>query len=168
MPSHLDLYSDTDWAGCPITRRSSSGIALKFGTHLWLFASTTQVPIALSSGEAEFYGAVKGASRLLGAAALARDLGLELQCRLFGDSSAARGVLARRGCGKIRHIETQTLWVQKATQDKKLWIGVVLGTKNPADLGTKHLEAATIARLCASLNLKVETGIADGSLRAMV
>ena len=133
-----------------------------------LFASTTQVPIAFSSGEAEFYSAVKGSSRLLGAAALMKDLGLELSCRLFSVSSAARGVLARRGCGKIRHIETQTLWVQKATQDKKLTIGVVFGTKNPADLGTKHLESANTTKCCTSMGLKVFTGFADGSLRAMV
>jgi len=32
--SHIDVYSDTDGAGCPRTRRSTTGGALILGTHL--------------------------------------------------------------------------------------------------------------------------------------
>ena len=50
--SMIDCYSDTDWAGCPRTRRSTSGGCLMFGKHLIKSWSTIQWPISLSSGEA--------------------------------------------------------------------------------------------------------------------
>ena len=57
MPAVLDVYSDTDWAGCPITRRSTSSVVIRHGQHLIVTASTTQIPISMSSGEAEFMAA---------------------------------------------------------------------------------------------------------------
>ena len=52
------------------------------GTHLLKCWSSTQPGVALSSGEAEFYGAVKGASTGLGIKALHRDIGYALPLRL--------------------------------------------------------------------------------------
>ena len=46
--SSLEVYTDTDWAGCPRTRKSTSGGCLMIGGHM------TQASIALSSGEAEY------------------------------------------------------------------------------------------------------------------
>jgi hypothetical protein len=109
------------------------------GRHTIHTSSTTQIPISLSSGEAEFYAAVKTASRLIGTLALAKDLGVELGGRLFTDSAAAKGVFSRRGCGKVRHLETPTLWVQKAVQDKRFTLHKVDGKRNPADLGVNLL-----------------------------
>ena len=43
------------------------------GTHLLKCWSSTQAGVAMSSGEAEFYGAVKGAAAGLGMKALYRD-----------------------------------------------------------------------------------------------
>ena len=72
--SHVDAYADTDWAGCPRSRRSTSGGCLVLGRHLLKCWSSTQAGVAMSSGEAEFYGAVKGASAGLGMKALYRDI----------------------------------------------------------------------------------------------
>ncbi len=48
----VDTYSDTDWAGWPKTRKSTSGGCLMLGRHLIKSWSSTQTSIALSSGEA--------------------------------------------------------------------------------------------------------------------
>ena len=133
-----------------------------------LTASTTQVPIALSSGEAEFYGTVKTASRLIGVGGLLADFGFVVNLELLTDSSAAQGVLARRGTGKIRHLETQTLWIQKAVQDKVIIAGRVPGNLNPADLGTKFLAEANILRLLHGIGLRIEVSRDKRALRAMV
>ena len=63
-----------------------------FSFSVYVHISSTQAIIALSSGEAGFYGIVKGASVLLGACSLARDLGIELRGRVYTDSSAAKGI----------------------------------------------------------------------------
>ena len=166
-PSKVTGFSDTDWAGCPVTRRSTSCMIFKLGSHTVLTASTTQVPIALSSGEAEFYGTVKTASRLIGVGGLLTDFGFAVNLELLTDSSAAQGVLARRGTGKIRHLETQTLWIQKAVQDKVIAAGRVPGNLNPADLGTKFLAEANILRLLHGIGLRIEVSRDKRALRAM-
>ena len=57
----LEAYTDTDWAGCTRTRKSTSGGCLMVGYHLIKAWSATQASIALSAGEAEYYGVVRGA-----------------------------------------------------------------------------------------------------------
>ena len=57
----IDCYSDTDWAGCPKTRKSTSGGGILLGQHILKTYSSTQPTISLSSGEAEFYGVVNAA-----------------------------------------------------------------------------------------------------------
>jgi hypothetical protein len=109
-------------------------------------ASSTQVPIATSSGEAEFYAAAKTASRLIGVGRLLADMSYTLGLQLMVDSSSAKGTLAWRGTGKIKHLEVQTCWVQKATQDGTIMVGNVLGTQNPADLAPKYLNQADMKK----------------------
>ena len=53
-------YSDSDWAGCRQTGKSTSGGVIMLGSHMVKSWSTTQANVALSSGEAEFYGLVRG------------------------------------------------------------------------------------------------------------
>ena len=52
----LRVFCDTDFAGCPATRRSTSGGCALYGTHLLKHWSSTQKAITLSSGEAELGG----------------------------------------------------------------------------------------------------------------
>ena len=68
--SHIDVYTDTDWAGCPRTRKSTSGGCVMLGGHAAKHRSSTQQSISLSSGEAEFAGVIRGAGQGLGYQAL--------------------------------------------------------------------------------------------------
>ena len=74
--------------------------------------STTQAVRAISSGEAEYYAALKGASMALGFRSIAADLGENVKIVLRSDSSAALGIDGRQGLGKLRHLETGYLWLQ--------------------------------------------------------
>ena len=65
-------------------------------SHLLKCWSSTQAGVAMSSGEAEFYGAVKGAATGLGMKALYRDIGYCMPLRLWTDSSAAVGITGSR------------------------------------------------------------------------
>ncbi len=107
--SHVDVYTDTDWAGCPKTRKSTSGGCVMLGGHAVKHWSSTKQSISLSSGEAEFAGVIRGAGQGLGYQALLRDLGVELPLRVWTDSSAAIGICTRQGLGKLRHLDTHTL-----------------------------------------------------------
>lgn len=120
------------------------------GAHLIKAWSATQASIALSSGEAEYYGVVRGAGIALGMQALYKDIGLNLPIRVWTDSSAAIGIGGRQGLGKLRHLECHSLWVQQRLRRREFKLLKVAGEANPADLFTKHLESQ------AKLNQLVE------------
>ena len=111
------------------------------GTHVLKTWSSTQPSVSLSSGEAEYYGVVKAMGVSMGQQALMSDLGIKVKCRVWTDSSAAIGVANRSGLGKIRHLETHTLWVQQHVRSGVVELRKVCGKVNPADLFTKYLES---------------------------
>ena len=113
------------------------------GEHTLKGWSKTQTLIALSSGESELYAALKASAEALGFVALLHDLGYKVRGEVWGDASAALGIINRRGLGKTRHIETGLLWIQQTAAEQRLKYYKVLGKENPADLYTKFLDAAT-------------------------
>ena len=135
----IDVYTNTDWAGCPLTRKSTSGDCVLLGWHAIKHWSSTQTSITLSSGEAEFAGVIRGAGQGLGYQALLADLGVQLPLRVWADSSAAIGTCSRQGLGKLRHLDTRTLWIQQAVRTGRLDLRKVPGEKDPADLLTENL-----------------------------
>ena len=82
MPQRVTGFSDTDHAGFLRTRKSNSCSMIFFGRHLLKSSSSTQGVIALSSGESEFYGAVKTASIGLGMISLLKNMGLNIHAPL--------------------------------------------------------------------------------------
>ena len=111
------------------------------GGHLIKHWASTQKVVTLSSGEAELFGVVKGATEALGLRSLASDMGIseKLPISLYADSSAAIGICRRTGIGKVRHLATGQLWIQEKIRHGDLSLFKVLGTENPADLLTKHV-----------------------------
>jgi hypothetical protein len=108
------------------------------GCHTIKHWSSTQTSVALSSGEAEFAGVIRGAGQGLGYQALLKDLGIDAPLRVWTDSSAAIGICSRQGLGKLRHLDTHTLWIQQAVRLGRVDLRKVDGEVNPADLLTKH------------------------------
>ena len=56
-PNTLWGYVDSDWAGCPDSRRSTSGFVLMLNDAAISWRSKRQLTVALSSAEAEFISA---------------------------------------------------------------------------------------------------------------
>ena len=134
---YIDAFTDSDWAGCLATRKSTSGGALmvcRSTTRTW---ASTQGTTALSSGEAEYYALVKAAAEALGLQSLAADLGVHLKVRIWIDSSAAKSMASRVGLGRVRHLEVRCLWVQETVKRGRIELGKIKGTFNPADMMTK-------------------------------
>jgi len=134
------------------------------GSHALKSWSTTQSSVALSSGEAEFNGVVRGSGIALGMQSLLKDLGHELPVRVWTDSSAAIGVCTRQGLGKLRHLDTHTLWVQQAVRSGRIDLRKVLGEENPADIFTKHsLGRDRLMKLTALFDCRFASGRADAA-----
>ena len=156
--SVLDAYTDTDFAGCHLTRRSTSGGIAMRGSHPIKHWSQTQTTVALSSGEAELTGICKGASIGLGLQAVAKDLGLCWDLCVHSDATAAIGICNRKGLGKIRHLAVADLWIQDKVRAKDFQLKKVLGADNPADMMTKHINRADIDKHMRTIGLHWEDG----------
>ena len=109
----VNVCVDTDFAGCLETRKSTSGGVIMMNQHVVKTWSVTQDLIALSSGEAEYYGLVRGGAQGLGVISLLKDLGVDRKLKLKTDASVAKSIASRRGLGKMRHVETNQLWLQQ-------------------------------------------------------
>ena len=118
-PCVLWRYQRQEWTG-KVWRLTATYLML--GKHPIFAASSTQTTSSLSSGEAEFHGAVRCACRTLGLKSPMSDLSLEVKAELVTDSSACKGLCSRRGAGKIRHIHCPALWLQHAVARRQVAI----------------------------------------------
>ena len=152
---YIDIFSDSDWAGCLKTRRSTSGGVASIAGGAIKTWSSTQSVAALSSGEAEYYALVKAAAEGLGIQSLAKDLGWDFKVRIWVDATAARGIVCRTGLDKIRHMETKVLWVQDALKRGRFTICKIDGTMNPSDVLTKPASASEMKDKLAAVGARL-------------
>ena len=162
MGDEVKVIVDSGWAGCSSTRRSTNGGCIMVGDVCFKSWSTTQRVVALSSGEAEYYAAVKGASEGLGFIAGCVDLGIwkpgGVTIKVLTDSSACKGICQRTGLGRVRHIDVALLWLQDMVRRGRISMRKVPGKENPADVFTKYLAGARIAEVSNSLGFYVQGG----------
>jgi len=76
--SGLIAYTDADWAGCPTTRRSTSGYCIFHGNNLISWSSKRQHTVSRSSAEAEYRGVANAVAEITWLS----NLLLELHCPL--------------------------------------------------------------------------------------
>ena len=72
-----------------------------------------------------------------------KDLGWNVELKIWSDATAAIGIARRKGLGKIRHLDTTDLWLQDKIRSRKMSLENILGADNPADMLTKYVEKAS-------------------------
>ena len=135
------------------------------GSHCMRAWSATQTSVALSSAEAELVALVRGSTEAIGFCQLASEWRIPVRAQLFADASAALGIVARKGCGRLRHIRIGDLWIQEAARSGELVYQKIDGGRNPADLLTKHLRADRSQYLTQQLGLEYREGSAQARLQ---
>ena len=94
----VEAYSDSDWAGCRDTRRSTSGGMIYFEGAVLSFWSRTQTTIALSSCEAELYAINMASIEALNVKSTIEELikNSKTNITIYTDSSSAKSITSRR------------------------------------------------------------------------
>ena len=97
------LYTDTDWAADELTRKSVSCTVERYGSHMLDCSVAKQSLVAMSSGEAEFYGIDMAVATSKQTSQILEQIGMQLVVTIASDSRAARGMCTRTGSRKVRH-----------------------------------------------------------------
>ena len=139
----IKVHADSEHAGCPLTRRCTTGYTISIETHCVKHGSNLQSTIALTSGESEFYALTRGAALGLSLKSLMADLGQKYDLIVLSDSSTARATAARRDLGKPRHLHTRYFWVQECVGNNDVTVKSVNTRQNLADLCTKPVNRET-------------------------
>ena len=153
---NIKTYTDSDWAGCRRTRRSTSGGIVMRGGHLLSHWSSTQSNVALSSAEAELNGIIKGASETIFIKNIFKEMGMDMKGEIVTDSSAANGISHRTGAGKVKHLEARQLWIQELVQRKIISVTKIPRKINHSDVLTHHWLAIEGATHFPEMGLRAE------------
>ena len=149
---------DADWAGCPSTRKSTTGFVIYIlGTPV-SFGSRTQATIALRSAESEPYAICTGTSEGLHLKMFLQESGLasKVNIRIHTDSTAGKKSIAtRQGTSKkAKHIDIRFLYTQQLTKDGIISIHKTSTTRNTADIPTKYISRETLQNLLYAAGLR--------------
>ncbi|XP_066375187.1 uncharacterized mitochondrial protein AtMg00810-like [Miscanthus floridulus] len=167
--SDLVAYSDADWAGCPDTRRSTSGYCVFMGDSLISWSSKRQTTVSRSSAEAEY----RGVANAVAECTWIRQLLSELDCPLnkatvvFCDNVSACYMSSNPVHHKrTKHIELDVHFVREKVAVGQCKVLHVPTMQQFADVMTKGLPTASLKEfrnsLCVAGNdAHTEGGVSD-------
>ena len=113
-----------------------------------------QAVIALSSGEAEYYGLVSATSQMLGLQRILLDWGWKFNVHVWMDATAGIAIESRRRLGRVKQIDTVFLCVQTMVTEGRISLGKKPTQEMLADSLTKHVDAVTMLNCMSGSGLK--------------
>jgi hypothetical protein len=155
--STFDLigYSDADYAGCKIDRKSTLGTCQFLGRSLVSWASKKQNSVALSTAEAEYIVAGHCCAQLLWMSQTLRDYGHKLSKvpLLCDNESAIRMADNLVEHSRTKHIDIRYHFLRDHQQKGDIEISYVNTHNQLADIFTKPLDEKTFSKLRNELNI---------------
>jgi hypothetical protein len=150
----LTAYSDADWAGCPDTRRSTSGYCVYLGDNLVSWSSKRQTTVLQSSAEAEYRAVAHAVAECCWIRQLLGELHQPLAwaTMVFCDNvstvyMASNPVQHRR----TKHIEIDIHFVREKVSLGQVRVLHVPSTHQYADIMTKGLSSQMFSEFRSNL-----------------
>lgn len=161
----LTAYSDADWAGCPSTRRSTSGFCVFLGNNLLFWSAKRQPTVSRSSAEAEY----KGVANVVAETCWLRNLLLEMHCPLqrativYCDNISAVYLSSNPvQHQRTKHIEIDIHFVREKVKMGHVKVFHIPAASQYADIFTKGLPTSLFQSFRCSLGVSQLAAATEG------
>ncbi|GJY13183.1 ribonuclease H-like domain-containing protein [Tanacetum coccineum] len=149
-------YSDADWAGCPTTRRSTSGYCVFLDNNLLSWSSKRQFTLSRSSVEAEYRGVANAVAETCWLRNLLRELHTPLATAtlIYCDNVSAVYLSSNPvQHQRTKHIEIDIYFVRDLVATDAIRVLHVSSPYQYADIFTKGLPTSLFDEFCTSLSI---------------
>jgi hypothetical protein len=161
----LTAYTDADWAGCPDTRRSTSGFCIFLGDALVSWSSKRQPVVSRSSAEAEYRGVANAAAECCWLRNLLAELNVVVNKAsiIFCDNVSAVYLSDNPVHHKMtKHVELDIHFVPERTTLGQLRVLHVPTRHQYADIMTKGLPTSLFEEFRDSLCIRSSDAATEG------
>jgi hypothetical protein len=150
----LNGFCDSDWAGCPDDRRSTTGFAVFLGDCLIAWSAKKQVVVSRSSTEAEYRSLSITTAELFLLCMLFKELHIPLNVPpvLWCDNLNALALASNPVFhARTKHIEVDFHFVREKVLNKDIHIKFISTHDQVADIFTKGLTSSRFLTLRSKL-----------------
>lgn len=155
----LSAYTDTDWAGDSTTSRSTQGYIFMINGAAVSWNSSLQPKVAMSSTEAEYYGAANAATEAEWMRMLLEELGHPQQgpTPIFADNQSCIALSKNPVFHKrTKHIPLRYHKVRELVEEGTVELQFTRTDVQAADMLTKATEPKQLKRCCSLIKLALD------------
>ena len=151
----LSGFSDSDFGGCRIDRKSTSGTCQFLGHKLISWFSKKQHSVATSTTEAEYVAAASCCAQILWIRQQLRDYGIETGCvPIFCDNNSAMCITKNPvHHSRTKHIDIRHHFIRDHVEKGDISVDYIRTDDQLADIFTKPLPEVRFKELCIKLGL---------------
>ena len=152
----LVAFSDSDWAGCQDTRRSTTGYVFTMNSGAVAWSSRVQPTVAGSTQEAEYMAAAAAAKEALWLRKILPELGVSVGATTIAVDNQSCKLLLENPLEtqRSKHIDIMHHFVRERVQKGELKFKYVPTDENVADILTKPLPKAKFEVFRMGLGVK--------------
>ncbi|GFZ14648.1 hypothetical protein Acr_24g0008380 [Actinidia rufa] len=161
----LNAYVDSDWAGDPFNRRSTTGYCVFLGPNIISWSAKKQPTVARSSTEAEYIAIAQAAAELAWLRMLLTGLGINtfvsptLWCDNLSTISLASNPVFH---ARTKYIEVDYHYIREQVVAKNLVLQHISSTDQVDDVLTKPLSSTRFIYLQSKLMVSPRSHLLEG------